>query len=57
MVVFSSHSLHGHVELGIILNLCKYDLLRPWPVTIAVNSRDTGSIVFILSIYIYIWKK
>ena len=49
LIVCSSRSLHGHVELGIILNICKYDLPRPWPVTIAVNSRDTGSIVFILS--------
>ena len=51
-IVCSSRSLHGHVEFKIILNLRKYDLLRPWPVTIAVNSRVTGSIVLILS-FIY----
>ena len=52
LIVCSSRSLYGHVEFKIILNLCKYGLHRPWPVTIAVNSRDTSSIVFILS-FIY----
>jgi len=38
------------VEFGIILNLCRYDLFKTWPVTIAVNSSDIGSMVFILSL-------
>ena len=49
LIVCSSCTLQGHVEFGIILNLCRYDLFKPWPVTIAVNSSDTGSMVFILS--------
>jgi len=49
LIVCSSCTLQGHVEFGIILNLCRYDLLKPWPVTIAVNSVDIGSMVFILS--------
>jgi len=44
--------LRGHVELGIKLNLWRYDLVKPWPVTIAVNSAEIGIMVFILS-FIY----
>ena len=44
-IVCSSCSLQGQVEFGIILNLCRYDLVKPWPVTIAVNSSDIGSMV------------
>ena len=36
-------SLQGHVGLSVNLNLCKYDLVFPWPVTIAVNSGVMGS--------------
>jgi len=50
LIVCSSCSLQGHVEFGIILNLCRYNLFKPWPVTIAVNSSDIGRMVFILSL-------
>ena len=36
LIVCSSCSLQGQVEFGIILNLCRYDLFKPWPVTICV---------------------
>jgi hypothetical protein len=35
--------------MGIILNLWRYDLVKPWPVAIAVNSAEIGFVVFILS--------
>jgi len=38
------------VEFEIILNLCRYDLFKPRPVTITVNSSDIGSMAFILSL-------
>jgi len=41
LIVCSSFSPQGHVELGIILNLWKYDLVKPWPVTIAINSAES----------------
>ena len=50
LIVCSSCSLQGQVEFGIILNLCRYDIFKTLPVTIAVNSSDIGSIVFILSL-------
>ena len=40
LIVCSSSSPQGQVELGIIWNLWRYDLVRPWPVTIAVNSVE-----------------
>ena len=49
LIVCSSFSPQGHVELGIILNLWRYDLVKPWPVTIAVHSAQIGIMVFILS--------
>ena len=49
LTVCSSFSPQGRVELGIILNLWRYDLVKPWPVTIAVNSAEIGIMVFILS--------
>jgi hypothetical protein len=50
LIVCSSCSLQGQVEFVIILNLYIYDLFKPWPVTIAVNSSDIGVMVFILSL-------
>ena len=42
-MVWSSASANGHVGLSVIPNLWKYDLNFPCPVTIDVNSGDTGS--------------
>ena len=47
--VCSSFSPQGHVELGIILNPWRYNLVKPWPITIAINSAEMGIMVFILS--------
>jgi hypothetical protein len=33
LIVCSSFILQGHVELGMNLNLWRYDLVKPWPVT------------------------
>ena len=49
LIVCSSFSPQGHVELGIILTLWWYDLVKPWPVTKAVHSTEMGIMVFILS--------
>jgi len=49
LIVCSCFILQGHVELGIKLNLWRYDLVKPWPVTIAVNSAEIGIMLFILS--------
>ena len=49
LTVCSSFSPKGHVELGIILNLWRYNLVKPWPVTIAVHSAEIGIMVSILS--------
>ena len=49
LTVYSSFSPQGYVELGIISNLWRYDEVKPWPVTIAINSAEIGIMVFILS--------
>ena len=49
LIVWSSFSLQGHVELGINMNLWRYDLVKLWPVTIAVNSAEIDNLVLILS--------
>jgi len=49
LIVCSSFSLEEHVRFWMTLNLWRYDLVKPWPVTIAVNSAEMGSLVFILS--------
>ena len=49
LIVLSYFSPQGHVELGIILNPWRHDLVKPWPVTIAVYSAEIGIMVFILS--------
>ena len=49
LIVCSSFSPQGYVELGIILNLWRYDLVKPWPVTKAINSAEIGIMVFVLS--------
>ena len=49
LIVRSSFTLQGNVELGINLNLWRYDLIKPWPVTVAVNSAEIGNLVLILS--------
>ena len=41
-MVWSSASAHGHVGLSVIPNLWKYVLNFPCPITIDVNSGDTG---------------
>jgi hypothetical protein len=51
LIMCSSFSLQGHVEVGIILNLWRYDLVKPWPITIAVNSAEIDNMVFILVLY------
>ena len=48
LIVFS-FSPQGPVELGINLSLWRYNLVKLWPVTIAVNSAEIGTMVFILS--------
>jgi hypothetical protein len=40
--------LQGHIGLSINLNLCRYDFVFPWPVTIAVNSDVIGIFNFSL---------
>jgi hypothetical protein len=54
LIVCSSFSLQGHVEVVIILNMRKYDLVKPWPVTIAVNSAEIGNMIFLLS---FVWEE
>ena len=49
LIVCSSFILQGHVELGMNLNLWRYDLVKPWPITVAVNSAEIGNLDFILS--------
>ena len=56
LIVCSSFSPQGHVELGIILNLWTYDLVKPRPVTIAVNLAEIGIMVFIHSLS-YVWEE
>jgi hypothetical protein len=48
-LIVCSFSLQGHVEVGIVLNLWRYDLVKPWPITIAVNLAEIGNMIFILS--------
>jgi hypothetical protein len=40
--------VQGHTGLSINLNLCRYDFVFPWPVTIAVNSDVIGIFNFSL---------
>jgi len=47
LIVCSSFSPQGHFVLGIILNLWRYDLVKPWPVTMAVNSAEIGIAVLL----------
>jgi hypothetical protein len=47
-LIVCSFSPQGHVELGKILHLWRYDRVKPLPVTIAVNSAEIGIVVFIL---------
>ena len=49
LILCSSFSPQGYIELEIILILWWYDLVKPWPITIAVNSAEIGIVVFILS--------
>ena len=49
LIVCASFILQGHVELGINLNLWKYDLVKLWPITIGINSAEIGIMVFIIS--------
>ena len=45
LIVCSSFSPQGHVGFWMTFNLWRYDLVKPWPVTIAVNSAEMGSLV------------
>ena len=48
-LIVCTFSLQGYVGLGVILNVWRYDIVKPWPATIAVNSAEIGIMVFIHS--------